>query len=93
MGFCLFSGAAIAARMHNVWGIDRVAVVDFDVHHGNGTEQPFGMANLIVSSSDAPCPGTGAAHEGRAAMFLVPCARAIWCRDYHGMARQLIARD
>lgn len=67
MGFCLFSSAAIAARhAQNVWGIDRAAVVDFDVHHGNGTQVAFwDDASLIYASShQMPLyPGTGAIHE------------------------------
>ena len=42
MGFCLFNNAAVAAMHARVrWGIQRVAVVDFDVHHGNGTQAMF----------------------------------------------------
>jgi len=42
MGFCFFNNIAVAA-MHAIeaWGLQRVAIVDFDVHHGNGTEQIF----------------------------------------------------
>ena len=67
MGFCLFSNAAIGAqhaRKH--WGLDRVAVVDFDVHHGNGTQDIcFADPALFYGSShQSPCyPGTGAASE------------------------------
>ncbi len=67
MGFCLFSNAAIAAlhaREH--WRVGRVAVVDFDVHHGNGTQAVF--ANdpdlFYASSHQHPAyPGTGRAEE------------------------------
>ena len=80
MGFCLFSSAAIAARhAQTVWGASRVAVVDFDVHHGNGTQAAFwDVANLIYASShQMPLyPGTGAIDEKGAHnnIFNLPCA-------------------
>jgi acetoin utilization deacetylase AcuC-like enzyme len=67
MGFCLFNNAAVAAyhaRKH--WGLTRIAVVDFDVHHGNGTQDIFGPDKYLFygSSHQHPCyPGTGMAHE------------------------------
>src|SRR5271155_5520402 len=53
MGFCLFNNAAVAALHARArWGIQRVAVVDFDVHHGNGTQAIFEAdANLFYASS------------------------------------------
>lgn len=67
MGFCLFGTVAIAAkRALDHHGLSRVAVVDFDVHHGNGTQDLLwneGRA-LFVSSHQMPLwPGTGTAEE------------------------------
>ena len=67
MGFCLFNNAAIGAlRAREVHGFERVAVVDFDVHHGNGTQAAFEADdNLFYASTHQyPLyPGTGAASE------------------------------
>jgi acetoin utilization deacetylase AcuC-like enzyme len=67
MGFCLFNNAAVAALHARArWGVQRVAVVDFDVHHGNGTQAMFEQDGdlFYASSHQSPCyPGTGAAWE------------------------------
>ncbi|MFC0400898.1 histone deacetylase family protein [Paraburkholderia rhizosphaerae] len=67
MGFCIFNQAAIAAAYaYEVHKLERVAVVDFDVHHGNGTQAAFfDRPELFYASShQSPLyPGTGAASE------------------------------
>ena len=67
MGFCLFNNAAIAARhARAVHGVDRVAIIDFDVHHGNGTQEIFWSDPSVkyLFTHEMPLyPGTGAARE------------------------------
>lgn len=67
MGFCIFNAAAIAARhAREVHGAERVAVVDWDVHHGNGTQDIFWADATVMycSTHQMPLyPGTGALSE------------------------------
>ncbi|MET0575056.1 MAG: histone deacetylase family protein [Mesorhizobium sp.] len=67
MGFCLFNNAAIAARYAQLrHGAERVAIVDWDVHHGNGTQDIFwdDPTVLYCSTHQMPLyPGTGARNE------------------------------
>jgi len=67
MGFCLFNNAAIAARYaQDRYGIERAAIVDFDVHHGNGSQDIFWADKSVMycSTHEMPLyPGTGAISE------------------------------
>jgi len=67
MGFCFFDNAAIAARYaQNRHGVGRVAIVDFDVHHGNGSQEIFWADKSVMycSTHQMPLfPGTGAVGE------------------------------
>ena len=67
MGFCLINNVAVAARqLREVHGLERVAILDWDVHHGNGTQHIFehDPSVLYASLHQWPLyPGTGAEHE------------------------------
>ena len=67
MGFCLFNNVAIAARyLQEHHGLERIAIVDWDVHHGNGTQRTFyeDASVFFFSTHQHPYyPGTGKAYE------------------------------
>jgi acetoin utilization deacetylase AcuC-like enzyme len=77
MGFCLFNNVAVAAAHARAQGAAKVAIVDYDVHHGNGTQHIFedDPSVLYISTHEYPqYPGTGAADEvgrGRGLGFTV----------------------
>jgi acetoin utilization deacetylase AcuC-like enzyme len=64
MGFCLFNNVAVGARYaQDQFGLNKVAIVDFDVHHGNGTEDIFRHDSSVIFSSTFQhpfYPGSGA---------------------------------
>ena len=67
MGFCIFNNVAIAAKyLQNKYGVSRILIVDFDVHHGNGTQEIFYSDNTVFyfSIHQHPFyPGTGRPNE------------------------------
>jgi acetoin utilization deacetylase AcuC-like enzyme len=77
MGFCFFNNAAIAARhARAAHGAARIGIVDFDVHHGNGTQDIFwdDAAVMYASTHEMPLyPGTGARSERGAHDQIVNC--------------------
>ena len=99
MGFCLFSNIAIGARVAQACGLRRVAVADFDVHHGNGTQAVFEKDTdlFFASVHESPnYPGTGAASEtgvGNLANAPVPpmAPRAVWRAAFEGLMERMDA--
>jgi acetoin utilization deacetylase AcuC-like enzyme len=96
MGFCLFNNVAIAARKAiRDFGIERVAIIDFDVHHGNGTQESFYSDSRVLyfSTHQYPFyPGTGAVSEkgtGEGTGFTVNCPMRGGKNDGHYMAAYL----
>jgi acetoin utilization deacetylase AcuC-like enzyme len=76
MGFCLVNNVAVAARhMQAEKGVGRIAIVDFDVHHGNGTQDAFAADDSVLYASLHQAgiyPGTGAVGEGGTTTVNVP---------------------
>ena len=98
MGFCLFNSVAVAAAAARSSGVGRVAVIDYDVHHGNGTQWMFydDPAVLYVSLHQYPFyPGTGAAEDvgrgaGRGFTLNVPLEAGAGDADYDRAMRELV---
>ena len=93
MGFCVFSNVAIAARVAQSLGLGRVAVVDFDVHHANGTQAAFAHdpSLFLASIHQSPLyPGTGDPSETGVGNIVnatvAPMApREVWRRQFETM--------
>jgi acetoin utilization deacetylase AcuC-like enzyme len=86
MGFCLFNNVAVAARhAQSNLGIGRLAILDWDVHHGNGTEAIFRDDDdvLFVSMHQWPFyPGTGGPHDQGETLVNVPLPAGSTDEDY-----------
>jgi acetoin utilization deacetylase AcuC-like enzyme len=99
MGFCLFNNVAVAAAAMLERGLSRIAVVDIDVHHGNGTQWIFydDPRVLYISSHQYPFyPGTGAADEvgrgkGRGFTVNIPLEAGCTDDDYALVYRTIVA--
>jgi acetoin utilization deacetylase AcuC-like enzyme len=87
MGFCLFNNVAVAAAEAHARGVERVLILDWDVHHGNGTQRSFyGRRDVLFASTHQfPFyPGTGDAPEtgeGEGEGFTVNAPLAAGCDD------------
>lgn len=98
MGFCLLNNVALAAAHALARGIGKVAIVDFDVHHGNGTQDAFydDPRVLFVSLHQYPFyPGTGSADqtgsgEGRGTTVNVPLSQGATDATYDEAFRSLV---
>ena len=98
MGFCLFNNVAVAAASARATGLDRVAVLDYDVHHGNGTQWMFydDPSVLYVSLHQYPFyPGTGALTDvgrgdGIGCTLNVPLEAGAGDADYDRAMRELV---
>lgn len=97
MGFCLYNNVAVAAAQALASGVDRVAIVDIDVHHGNGTQWTFysDPRVLYISSHQFPFyPGSGAADEvghgdGRGLTVNLPLEAGATDADYDLVYREV----
>ena len=99
MGFCIYSNVAIGARVAQAAGLAKVAVVDFDVHHGNGTQAVFEADPLLFLASvhQSPLwPGSGEPSEtgvGNIANGTVPpmAPRAQWRATFEALLERVDA--
>ena len=99
LGFCLFNNIAILARyLQNKHGLDKIAIVDWDVHHGNGTQHIFeeDPTVLYISTHQFPYyPGTGNYNEvgiGRGTGYTLNCPMPAGAtdQDYEAVFQQQI---
>ena len=87
MGFCFINNIAVAARvLQNKYGVNKIAIIDFDVHHGNGTQEIFYSDETVLyaSSHEFPLfPGTGSEQEtGVGNIFNVPLKTGLTGKEF-----------
>ncbi len=91
MGFCLYNNVAVGA-MHALdhHGLDRVAVIDFDVHHGNGTEDVFAGDErvLMVSTFQHPLYPYSGTHDPAPNMVNVPLSEGTGSQEFRDVVRE-----
>jgi acetoin utilization deacetylase AcuC-like enzyme len=98
MGFCLLNNVAVAAAAALAQGLERVAILDWDVHHGNGTQAIFehDPRVLFISLHQWPLyPGTGGSAEiglgdGRGKTVNVPLPQGASARDYAAALKRVV---
>jgi acetoin utilization deacetylase AcuC-like enzyme len=93
MGFCLFNNVAIAALAAQAEGVGRVAIVDWDVHHGNGTDSIFRDDDsvLFVSLHQWPFyPGTGGPDDQGETTVNVPLAAGSGDAEYADVFTRIV---
>jgi len=100
MGFCLFNNVAIGAHYLRKKGVERVFIIDFDAHHGNGTQRSFYQDDTVFyfSSHQYPFyPGTGSADErgagkGEGYTLNVPMPAGAGDSDYEPVYSSLLPK-
>ncbi len=99
MGFCLFNNVAVAARwLRKEFGLERILIIDWDLHHGNGTQHAFYREKevLYFSTHQYPYyPGTGywdevGAGEGEGYTFNVPLSPGKGNEDYYFIFQEIL---